>query len=131
MKPQAKQVKKEKKKNPYEDIKRDLQKQKADLLSQAGVIIGSGLNASQEALPDTGDQASAVAEQNFILRLKEREQKLMKKIDEAIEKIDGGTFGVCENCGEKIGAKRLKARPVTNLCIECKTQQEHEEKVRE
>lgn len=124
-------AKKEKKQNPYEEIKVDLEKQRAALLSEAGVIIGSGLNAGQENLPDVGDQASAVADQNFLLRLKEREQKLLKKIDEAIKRIDGGSFGICENCGNEIGLKRLKARPVTTLCIECKTQQEQEEKVRE
>jgi len=52
----------------------------------------------------------------------------LKKIDEAIGRIDDGTYGVCESCGEQIGIKRLEARPVTTLCIECKTQQEEDEK---
>jgi DnaK suppressor protein len=66
-----------------------------------------------------------------MLRLKEREQKLLKKIDEALDRIAQGTFGVCESCGGEIGFKRLKARPVTTLCIDCKTRQEEDEKVRQ
>ena len=124
-------AKKEKKQHPYEEIKKELESQRASLLNEAGVIIGSGLNANQENLSDLGDQASAVADQNFLLRLKEREQKLLKKIDEAIGRVVSGNFGICENCSGEIGFKRLKARPVTTLCIECKTQQEEDEKVRE
>ena len=123
--------KKESKNDPYAEIQKDLEKQRTTLLTEAGVIIGSGLNSSQENLSDVGDQATAVADQNFLLRLKEREQKLLKKIDEAIERISNGTFGICESCGGEIGYKRLKARPVTTLCIDCKTRQEQEEKVRQ
>lgn len=115
----------------FEEIKRDLEKQKEALLAEAGVILGTGLNPSNETLPDLGDQATAEADQNFILRLREREQKLLKKIEEAIERINEGTFGICESCGGDISLKRLKARPVTTLCIECKTKQEAEEKIRQ
>jgi DnaK suppressor protein len=123
--------KKESKNDPYAEIRKDLEKQRTVLLTEAGVIIGTGLNSNQENLSDVGDQATAVADQNFLLRLKEREQKLLKKIDEAIERINNGTFGICESCGGEIGYKRLKARPVTTLCIDCKTRQEQEEKVRQ
>ena len=122
--------KKDSKNDPYAEIRKDLEKQRTTLLSEAGVIIGTGLNSNQENLADVGDQATAVADQNFLLRLKEREQKLLKKIDEALERIANGTFGICESCEGEIGFKRLKARPVTTLCIDCKTQQEQEEKVR-
>lgn len=123
--------KKERVTNPYEEIKKDLEKQKEALLADAGVIIGSGLNQGNETLTDLGDQASAEADQNFILRLREREQKLLKKIDEAIDRINEGTFGICESCGGQISVKRLKARPVTTLCIDCKTKQEAEERIRQ
>ena len=82
------------------------------------------------AFPDLSDQATAEVDSNFELRLKEREQKLLKKIDEALDRIATNTYGICERCGEEIPYKRLKARPVTTLCIECKTQQEEEEKIR-
>lgn len=123
--------KKERATNPFDEIKKDLEKQKETLLADAGVIIGSGLNQGNETLTDLGDQASAEADQNFILRLREREQKLLKKIDEAIDRINEGTFGICESCGGQISVKRLKARPVTTLCIDCKTKQEAEEKIRQ
>ena len=117
--------------SPYDTIQVDLQKQKDLLLAEAGEAIGAGLTPNPENLPDTSDQATAEADQYFLLRLREREQKLLKKIDEALDRISNKTFGTCESCGEKIGIKRLKARPVTTLCIDCKTNQEEEEKTRE
>jgi DnaK suppressor protein len=63
-----------------------------------------------------------------VLRIRDRERKLIFKIQEALTRIDEGTFGICEECGEEIGIERLKARPVTTLCIECKSSQEVEEK---
>jgi len=115
----------------YQEILKDLQQQRSDLLAEAGVILGGGLAQEAENLADMGDQATAVADQNFMLRLREREQRLLKKIDEAIDRIRTGVFGVCEDCGGEIGYKRLKARPVTTLCINCKTKQEEDEKSRE
>jgi DnaK suppressor protein len=114
----------------YEEIQKDLAKQRSVLLEEAGELIAEGLNPMSENIPDMSDQASAEADQYFLLRLREREQKLLKKIDEALERITRGTFGICEHCGEEIGLKRLKARPVTTLCIDCKTKQEEEEKIR-
>jgi DnaK suppressor protein len=113
------------------EIRDALEQQRKALLSDAGEMIGQGITYGAENLPDLGDQASAVTDQNFMLRLKEREQKLLKKIDEALDRMANGTFGVCESCGGEIGIKRLKARPVTTLCIECKTKQEEDEKVRQ
>ncbi len=116
--------------NKYEEIQKDLARQRAALLEEAGELIAEGLNPTAENIPDMSDQASAEADQFFLLRLRGREQKLLKKIDEALERITKGTFGICECCGEEIRLKRLKARPVTALCIDCKTKQEEEEKIR-
>lgn len=93
---------------------------------------GEGLakRDGQEAFPDVSDQASAEVDQNFTMRIKEREQKLLKKIDEALERLKNNTYGICERCEEEIPYPRLKARPVTTLCIDCKTLQEEEEKIR-
>ena len=77
-----------------------------------------------------GDQASAEADQSFTIRLREREQKLLKKIDDALERIASKTYGICEGCGEDIPSQRLRARPVTTFCIQCKTVQEEKEKIR-
>lgn len=112
-----------------QEIKKKLIRQKEALLSEAG----DALNAlpDETIFPEMGDQASAEIDRNFMLRLKGRERQLLKKIDEAIEKIDSGAYGICEACGEEINIKRLEARPVTTMCIECKTEQEEEEKLRE
>ena len=60
----------------------------------------------------------------FMGRLRERERRLLAKISESLKKIDDGVYGECESCGEEIGLKRLEARPVAELCIECKSEQE-------
>lgn len=111
-----------------QEIKRALSMQRNELLNEAE----EALNAlpGQTIFPDMGDQASAEIDRNFMLRLRGREQRLLKKIEQAIEKIDSGAFGTCDVCGEEISLKRLEARPVTNMCIFCKTEQEEEEKLR-
>lgn len=112
-----------------QEIRKKLTGQRESLLSGAGIALNA--LPDETIFPELGDQASAEIDRNFMLRLKGRERKLLKKIDEAIEKIDNGTYGTCETCGEEINIKRLEARPVTALCIECKTEQEEEEKLRE
>ncbi len=119
---------KEPKSQKFGDIRRDLERQRAVLLGEAVEAISNRQDFEQ--FPDLSDQATAEVDQNFTLRLKEREQKLLKKIDETLERITNGSYGICDSCGNPIPYKRLKARPVTTLCIECKTQQELEEKIR-
>jgi DnaK suppressor protein len=110
-------------------IKKKLVKQRQDLLTEAEHTLTSKISSEKESFPDPTDQAVAELDNNFVLRLRGREQKLLKKIEEAIARIDNGEYGVCESCGEQISLKRLEARPVTTLCIECKTRQEEEEKL--
>lgn len=113
----------------YDAIRRELQRQRHTLLGEVnGTLTG---RKELESYPDLTDQAAAEIDQNFTLRLKEREQKLLKKIDEALDRMASKTYGICEGCGQEIPLKRLKARPVTTFCIECKTLQEQEEKIRQ
>lgn len=79
---------------------------------------------------DFTDQASVESELDLNIHIKEREGRLIAKVREALERIEDGSFGICEECGADIAEKRLKARPVTTLCINCKRQQEAEEKQR-
>ena len=79
-------------------------------------------------IPDPNDRATFESDRNFELRIRDRERKLMNKIDEALERIDDGSYGICEGCGDEIALKRLEARPVAKFCIECKTSQEQREK---
>ena len=84
----------------------------------------------QENFPDPNDRASLESDRNFELRIRDRERKLIAKMQEALKRIDDGTFGVCDSCGGPISEKRLQARPVTTQCIDCKTKEEKMEKQR-
>ena len=77
---------------------------------------------------DPNDRASQESDMALELRNRDRERKLIKKIDETIAKIDAGEYGYCESCGIEIGLKRLEARPTATLCIDCKTLDELREK---
>jgi len=77
---------------------------------------------------DPNDRASQESDVSLELRNRDRERKLIKKIDETIARIDGGEYGYCESCGVEIGLKRLGARPTATLCIDCKTLDELREK---
>ena len=112
----------------YAAIRRDLERQRKAMLEEA--VEGLANPNGQETFPDVSDQASAEAEQNFLMRIREREQRLIKKIDEALARMDQDIYGICERCEEEIPYPRLKARPVTTLCINCKTLEEQEEKAR-
>ena len=78
--------------------------------------------------PDPNDRASQETDMSLELRSRDRERKLIKKIEEAIAKIDAGDYGFCETCGVEIGVQRLEARPTAALCIDCKTLDEIREK---
>ena len=104
-----------------------LTKRLEELLSQAGDTV-SGMTAPKENFPDPTDRASLEADRNFMLRIRDREAKLIKKIKKTLDRIEKGTFGICESCGDEISINRLKARPVTTQCIECKTKEEALEK---
>lgn len=77
---------------------------------------------------DPNDRASQESDVSLELRNRDRERKLIKKIDEMIAKIDSGDYGFCDNCGVEIGLNRLEARPTATLCIDCKTLDEIREK---
>jgi DnaK suppressor protein len=112
-----------------QEIKKILHMQRKELL--VGAMEALNELPGQTVFPDLGDQATAEIDRNFMLRLKGREQKLLKKIEEALDRMEHGVFGICDKCGQEINIKRLEARPVTTMCIECKTMQEEEEKMME
>lgn len=78
--------------------------------------------------PDPNDRATQESEFSLELRTRDRERKLIKKIEESIKDIDSGDYGFCESCGIDIGVRRLEARPTAVLCIDCKTLDEIREK---
>ena len=98
-----------------------------ELLNHADDTV-SGMTTQKENFPDPTDRAALEANRNFMLRIRDREHKLIKKIKKALDRIENNTFGICETCGEDISIQRLKARPVTTQCIDCKTKEEAQEK---
>ncbi|MBX7148224.1 RNA polymerase-binding protein DksA [bacterium] len=101
---------------------------KAEVMQQAEVTKEAGYAFDPDDLPDEVDLASSEADQSMNMRLRDRERVLLKKIEKALKKIEAGEYGTCESCGEDIGVKRLEARPVTDLCIKCKEEEEQVEK---
>lgn len=77
---------------------------------------------------DPTDRASMETDRSFMLRLRDRDRKLISKIEAALSRIEDGSFGTCTECGDAISEARLKARPVTTLCIDCKEEAEVREK---
>jgi DnaK suppressor protein len=98
------------------------------LLEEAGKTCNDMRQDSNGEFPDPTDRASLESDRNFLLRIKDRERKLIMKVKEALDRIENGTFGTCESCGRSISEKRLMVRPVTTLCIECKTEREDQER---
>ena len=78
---------------------------------------------------DETDLAASEVNQNLVFKLRDRERQLLSKIDEAMSRIEDGSFGACAECEEPIEARRLEARPMSTLCIACKEKQEHREKI--
>jgi DnaK suppressor protein len=111
----------------YEQFKSILHNRKRQLLKQASETVSREVTKGQEHLVDYADIATLESDRTFRMRIRDRERKLIKKIDQALERLEDGTFGLCERCGEEIAIKRLNARPVTTYCINCKTKLEEEE----
>lgn len=115
-------------KKELKKFKELLLERKEQLLQSANAQKEGQLGVDQDDLPDEVDQASTETGQQLQLRLRDRENVLLKKIGKALAKIEDGTYGVCEICEDPINTKRLEARPVTDLCIRCKEEQERQER---
>lgn len=109
------------------DFFRNLLRKMREDIQQKGESTIEDMTEDREMYADPADRASAESDRAFILRLRDRDRKLIQKIDQALERIEEGSFGVCDDCGEDISIPRLKARPVTTLCIKCKSRQEQKE----
>jgi DnaK suppressor protein len=116
------------KKRDLDRFRKLLQSQREALLGNVKRVLSGDIHVDPDDFPDEIDTASSEANLQFTGRLREREQGLLSKIDAALEKIESGEYGECTSCGEEIGVKRLKARPVAELCIECKSEAEQHER---
>ena len=97
---------------------------------QKGDSTLEDMTDNNEMFADPADRATMESDRAFTLRIRDRERRLIKKIHDALQRMENGSFGYCESCGDEIGVARLKARPVTRLCINCKSKQEEDEQVR-
>jgi len=114
--------------------RREVERYRSLLEDQLSSLVGLGEAAVHqmveegEEIPDPNDRATVEEGRNWSLRLRDRDRRLIGKIRDALGRLQAGTFGTCSRCGGPISAARLRARPVTDLCIGCKTESERAEK---
>ncbi len=101
---------------------------KADIIRESKSTIAV-LQDESDKLPDAADRASSETDRSIELRARDRQRKLISKIDAALKRIEEGTYGYCEETGEPISVKRLEARPIATLSIEAQERHERREKV--
>ena len=116
------------KKREMNKFKKLLEEQRDELLENTRRTLAGDIHLDPDDFPDEIDTASSEQNLAFQGRLRERERGLLSKIMQALQKIDDGIYGDCESCGETIGLKRIQARPVAELCIDCKSEQEQLER---
>jgi len=110
-----------------EYFRQKLKNWKSELLKESSQTLNN-LQTENEAKPDITDRASEEIDRTFELRTRDRERKLINKIDAALRRIEDGSYGYCEETGEPIGLKRLEARPVATLSLEAQEMHEKAEK---
>jgi DnaK suppressor protein len=125
---EAKPENKEMTKPLLKKFKQLLEQKREDIIRRAQQTLSEDMTLDSNELPDEMDLASTEYLQSFTFRLRGREKSFLKKIQRALEKIEEGSFGLCEECEQPISIKRLEARPETSLCIKCKEEQEREER---
>src|SRR2546428_13790896 len=116
------------KKKDLKRFREILIEEKEEILKNAKRTLNEDMTLDADDMPDEMDLASSEYLQSFTFRLRGREKSFLDKINKALAKIEEGSFGTCEECGEEITIKRLEARPETTLCIRCKEDQERMEK---
>lgn len=116
------------KKKEIDQLKGILEEEKRRILRHLEDISDTSVADLDTPSGDSVDLAALEINQNSLVKVGKRELNHLKKIDVALKKIEDETYGECESCGEQIGFARLMARPVAQLCIDCKTAQENEER---
>ena len=116
------------KKTELKRFRKILEEKREAVVRRARETMDQDMTLDASELPDEMDLASSEYLQSFTFRLRGREKVFLDKIQKALERIDEGTFGVCEECDEPINVKRLEARPETTLCIRCREDQERVER---
>ncbi len=115
-------------KTDLERFRETLLEQKMQIVAHARQMLAGEVHVDSDDFPDEIDTAVSESSISFIGQMRERERGLLNKIEKSLERIERGSYGECESCGEEIGLERLRARPVADFCIDCKDEQERLER---
>jgi DnaK suppressor protein len=115
-------------KRDLERFRKILLEQRSQILSRARQMLAGEVYVDSDDFPDQIDTAVSESSLSLTGRMRDRERRLLNKIEKSLEKIERGTYDQCEGCGEEIGLERLRARPVADCCIACKDEQERLER---
>ncbi len=104
-----------------ERFKKILLKEREKIIGDVKHIYESTQEVGQDGIQDIGDEAANIYNKQILLTLNENERMRLKDVDESLDRIENGTYGICEECGEPIGLKRLEVKPVAKYCVPCLT----------
>jgi len=105
-------------------FKKILLKEREQIVGEVKQTLESSKEMGQDGIQDIGDEAANIYNKQILLSLNESERVRLQEVDESLDRIANGTYGICEECGGPIGLKRLEVRPVAKYCVPCKTQME-------
>jgi DnaK suppressor protein len=105
-------------------FKKILLKEREQIVGEVKQIVESSKEMGQDGIQDIGDEAANIYNKQVLLSLNENERMRLQEVDESLDRMENGTYGICEECGEPIGLKRLEVRPVAKYCVPCKTKLE-------
>jgi DnaK suppressor protein len=105
-------------------LKKILLKEREEIVGEVRQIFESSKEMGQDGIQDIGDEAANIYNKQILLSLTESERVRLQEMDEALDRIKAGTYGICEECGEPIGLKRLEVRPVAKYCVPCLSKME-------
>jgi len=111
-------------KKTVEHFRKVLFKERERIIGDVKQMDESSKEMGTDGIQDIGDEAATIYNKQILLTLNENERMRLRELDEALDRIEGGTYGVCEECGEPVGLKRLEVRPVAKYCVPCLTKLE-------
>ena len=120
----ASDPRKELDKKTLQRLKRTLLKEREEIIGEVKQIHESSREMGQDGIQDIGDEAANIYNKQILLSLSENERLRLQEMDEALDRMENGTYGTCEECGGPIGLKRLEVRPIAIYCVPCKTKLE-------
>ena len=105
-------------------FRKTLLKEREQIVGDVKQIVESSKEMGQDGIQDIGDEAANIYNKQVLLSLNENERMRLKEVDESLDRIENGSYGICEECGGPISIKRLEVRPVAKYCVPCLTKLE-------